>query len=185
MTLPKLRSYNYTELGGNFTEVKSGGYDVTDYIPIEKNISLTIQVLMLDEFNLDRVINISIDDVYFVISYTVFYNPPPPAADDDDDKTKTTFIEEPWFNVLIAIAAIVGAICLGGYLVAYQLYLKYPKPVRKVRKYRRTLKRKKMPSVEITSREKAFNLIYREFSATTLLKGKPIEKKPIADKIAK
>ncbi|MFX0187818.1 MAG: hypothetical protein ACFE8A_08785 [Candidatus Hodarchaeota archaeon] len=181
----KLRSYNHSKLNGNFTEVKSGGYDVTDYIPIEKNITLTIQVLMLDEFNLDRIINISIDDVYFVISYTVFYNPPPPAADDDDDKTKTTLIEEPWFNVLIAIAAISGAICLGGYLLAYQLYLKYPKPVRKVRKYRRTLKRKKMPSVDITSREKAFNSIYREFSAISLLKGKLIEEKPSAKKINK
>ncbi|MFX0187819.1 MAG: hypothetical protein ACFE8A_08790 [Candidatus Hodarchaeota archaeon] len=180
----KLRSYNYTELDGNFIEVKSGGYDVTDYIPIEKNITLTIQVLMLDEFNLDRLINISIDDIYFVISYTVFYNPPPPAAD-GDGKTKTTFIEEFWFFLLIAIIATAGAICLGSYLVYYIRVLKYPKPVRKVRKYRRTLKRKKLPSVDIISREKAFNSIYREFSAISFLKGKPIEKKPIADKIAK
>ena len=158
----KLRSYNYTELLGDFIEVKSGGYDITDYIPIEKNITLTIQILMLDEFNLDRVINISIDDVYFVISYTVFYDFPPiiTSGGGGSDKTKTTVIEEPWINLLIAIAAIAGAICLGGYLVAYQLVLKYPKPVRKVRKYRRTLRRKNGPSINITSRKNAFNEIY-------------------------
>ncbi|MFX0187820.1 MAG: hypothetical protein ACFE8A_08795 [Candidatus Hodarchaeota archaeon] len=169
----------------SFQEAITGGYDVTNYIPIEENITLSIQVFMGDEFELNQIINISIDNVDFVISYTVFYNPPPPAADDDDDKTKTTIIEEPWFNLLIAIAAIGGAVCLGGYLVYYIRVLKYPKPVRKVRKYRRTLKRKKMPSVEIISRENAFNSIYREVSATSLLKSKPIEKKPIADKIAK
>ena len=153
----KLKSYNHTELDGKFIEVKSGGYDITDYIPIEKNITLTIQILMLDEFNLDRVINISIDDVYFLISYTIFYDF---DDDDDDDKTKPSITKEPWINLLIAIGAIIGAVCLVGYLVAYKLVLKYPKPVRKIRKYRKTLKKKNAPRVDITSQKKAFNEIF-------------------------
>ncbi|MFW9898655.1 MAG: hypothetical protein ACFFDO_05285, partial [Candidatus Thorarchaeota archaeon] len=67
----------------------------------------------------------------------------------------------------------------------YQRVLKYPKPVRKIRKYRRSLKKTKMPKVEIIGREKAFSSIYSEYSAISLLKGKPIGKKPITDKIAK
>jgi hypothetical protein len=179
----KLTDYNG---GGNFITAKAENYDFTSLVNDQENISLAIKVALLDfNFWLDHRINISIDNIYFIVSYTVFFNFPPPAADDDDDKTKTTILEEPWFNLLIAIAAITGAICLGGYLVYYIRVLKYPKPVRSVRKYRRTLKRKKMPSVDITSREKAFNSIFREFSAISLLKGKPIEEKPSAKKINK
>jgi hypothetical protein len=104
----------------------------------------------------------------------VFYNPPSPAADDDDGKTKT--IQEPWLNLLIAIAAIAGAICLGGYLVYYIRVLKYPKPVRKIRKYRRTLKRKHQPDLEILGREQAFKELYNERSASRLIKIKPLKK---------
>ena len=56
----------------------------------------------------------------------------------------------------------------------YRLVLQYPKPVRKVRKYRRTLKRKSSPSLEITSREKSVKAVFKEHSSfvSNLPKGK-------------
>lgn len=194
----KLRSYNYTIEQGGFLEARSGGYDVTDYIPVEKDILLTIKVTMLDKFDLGYDINISIDDVYFVISYTVYTNPPAPAAagddDDDDGKDTTTIIEEPWFNMFIAIAAISGGICLAGYLVYYVKVLKYPKPVRKVRKFRKTLKRKSQPDTPIFGREAAFKAQYKvktdfftkykgKGSEKVLAKGKKLPEKISSEKI--
>jgi len=67
---------------------------------------------------------------------------------------------------------VIVSVSLAGYLIAYQRILKYPKPVRKVRKYRRTLKKKNAPSVDITGRDKAFKSVYSEFISTNLKKGK-------------
>ena len=75
------------------------------------------------------------------------------------------------FLILFIIAAVVS-VSLAGYLIAYQRILKYPKPVRKVRKYRRTLRKKNAPSVDIIGREKAFKSIYSGFIGTNLTKGK-------------
>jgi len=81
-----------------------------------------------------------------------------------------------WFWVLLIVSgiAILGLI---SYLYAYQRVLKYPKPVRKVRKYSRTLGNTKNPRIDIKEREKAFNNEYQsELKKTTkLLKGKPVE----------
>jgi len=60
------------------------------------------------------------------------------------------------------IAAISATIGIGGYFIAYQRVLKYPKPVRKTRKYRRTLRKKKTPSVEILGREESFKTLHGE-----------------------
>ncbi|MFX1393595.1 MAG: hypothetical protein ACFFAH_08470 [Promethearchaeota archaeon] len=160
----KLISYNYSTHGGSFIEARSGGYKLTNLVQSEENISLSIRIIMAEEFTYDKNINVSIDNIYFTVSYTVFYNPPPPqtpADDDDDTKTETSIIEEPWFNLLIAIAAIAGATCLTGYIVYYIRVLKYPKPVRKVRKYRRTLKKKKSPDIPILGRNIAFDELYK------------------------
>ena len=60
------------------------------------------------------------------------------------------------------IASIVAAITIGGYFIAYQRYLKYPKPVRKVHKFKRTLKRKSAPSVDIISRDDSFKSLHKK-----------------------
>ncbi|GAG70297.1 unnamed protein product, partial [marine sediment metagenome] len=60
------------------------------------------------------------------------------------------------------IASIVAAITIGGYFIAYQKYLKYPKSVRKVHKFKRTLKRKSAPSVDIISRDDSFKSLHKE-----------------------
>ncbi len=180
----KLSDYNYTEHQGDFIRARTENYDFTSLIHTEENISLSIQVFMADPFELDHRINISIDNIHFLVSYTVFYNPPSPAVavPDDDDNGKTTVVQEPWVNLLIAIAAIVGGGCLGAYLLAYQLYLKYPPAVRKVRKYRKTLKKKAPPKTEIDSREASFKNIYMnklgDFANISKVKAKGLTTSP-------
>lgn len=78
--------------------------------------------------------------------------------------------------LILFIISVIGGTILGSYFYAYQKYLKYPKPVRKVRKYKRTLKRKSTPSVHIKSREKAFSTLYKEeLGGVQKLKAKPVE----------
>ncbi len=78
--------------------------------------------------------------------------------------------------LILFIISVIGATILGSYFYAYQKYFKYPKPVRKVRKYKRTLKRKSTPNVHITSREKAFSMLYKEeLGGIQKLKVKPVE----------
>lgn len=132
-----------------FQEAKIGGFDLIDITPPYENLSLSIQVLIADEFGLDRLFVISIDDVYLEISYTEFFPDPIPIP------------EPPIFWILLIIATIATAL-IGSYLVAYQRVLKYPKPVRKVRKYRRTLKSENQPSKPITNRDIAFNKVYKK-----------------------
>ena len=57
--------------------------------------------------------------------------------------------------------------------------------MRKVRKYRKTLKKKNAPSVDIIGREKAFKSIYSGFIGTNLTKGKTSTEIAEVDKIVK
>ena len=90
--------------------------------------------------------------------------------------TKTT--DDTLFQTLFIIS-IIGAVALGGYLIAYQRVLKYPKAVRKVRKFRTSLKRKSAPSLSIISREKGFRAIYKEeIENLKKMKAKTVSKPP-------
>ena len=71
-----------------------------------------------------------------------------------------------WFWVLLTVSSI-AILGLISYLIAYQRVLKYPKPVRKARKYRKTLQRSKDPSISILSRDKAFEGSYKSNLAKT------------------
>lgn len=137
-----------------------GGLDVTSFISKDIDISLSIQVYLADNFGLAEDIIISIDRVFLQISWNVIVDDPFPEP----------FI----FRVLLIVASIAG-LSIGGYLVAYQKILKYPKPVRKVRKYRRTLTRKKEPIVSILKRESAFKKEYSQelHKTSSFLRGKP------------
>ena len=144
------------------TDFQVAEFDVTSLITKGINISLAIQVFLADTFKLDDNITVSIDDVRLIIDYT-------------DLLGKST--EEPFiFRVLFIVALIVAA-GLGGYLYLYQKILKYPKPVRKVRKYRFSLKKKKGPDVTIVNRQSAFKAIYASEMGKTsgFLKVKPKE----------
>ncbi len=78
-----------------------------------------------------------------------------------------------WLGLLIGISIAAGV--LVSYLIVYMRILRFPKAVRKVRKYRKSLKRKTAPSVSIINREKAFNSVYNEelSKASGTIKIKP------------
>jgi len=82
-------------------------------------------------------------------------------------------------NVLLYQGLIIGTSIAAGvltsYIIVYQQILRFPKPVRKVRKFRKTLRRKSAPNISIVNREVAFNSIYStELSKTSrFLRLKP------------
>jgi hypothetical protein len=103
----------------------------------------------------------------------------------------TLTIIRPPGELLFVIIALVSTIAVGiallGYLILYIRVLKYPKPVRKVRKYRRTLKSKNPPRTSIEPRENAVKAAYdSQISGTKkFIKGKPSEEQVIIDKMVK
>ena len=76
-------------------------------------------------------------------------------------------------QILISVG-IVGAIGFTSYIYAYQKVLKFPKPVRKVRKFKKKLRKKGVGSIDVISRENAFEQVYGENLglASKGLKGK-------------
>ena len=138
----KLDIANFT-----FRQARIGGFNVISLITDDVNLSL--QLFLADTFGLDRNITISIDDVYLEIAYIEIL--PGPLSE-----------QEPWIFSILLIFVSIATVVIGGYLFAYQRVLKYPKPVRKVRKYRRTLKKKKDPKINIILRENAFKAIYEK-----------------------
>ncbi|MFW9942146.1 MAG: hypothetical protein ACFFFT_14000 [Candidatus Thorarchaeota archaeon] len=157
------KQYNETIKLNRATEIFQDAFqdniDITSFISKNVSITLSIQVYLADEFGLEEDILISIDNVDFQITYIV---------------VESNISEEPFISrILLIIASIIG-IVVGGYLVAYQRILKYPKPVRKVRKYKRTL-RKGKPSVEVLDRKKSFEKEFKKemHNTSNFLKGKP------------
>ncbi len=155
-----------SEATTSFQTAKEGGYDVTSLILSNVNVTLSIQVYLADEFGLDQNITISIDDVYLTISYVeIIYE----------------FFQEPWVFAALLVFASIATAGIGGYFIAYQRVLKYPRPVRKVMKYRRTLNKSQAPEVAIVPQSVAFTMAYNHQLAESskLLKIKPSEvKKP-------
>ncbi|MFX1502162.1 MAG: hypothetical protein ACFFDH_14455 [Promethearchaeota archaeon] len=70
------------------------------------------------------------------------------------------------FRILL-IVAIIASIALASYVYAYQKVLKFPRVIRKVRKYRRTLKSSKAPRLSILDRKKGFDSVYQKELITT------------------
>ena len=165
----KLTTANLT-----FQEAKNEGFNLIDITFPYEILNVSLQLFLADEFGLANVYTFSIDDVYLEISYTeTIIDPggnPEPLI----------------FRILLTIAIIAG-ICIGGYFVAYYKVLRFPKAVRKVRKYRNTLKNPQKPSTDITERKNSFNDTYKkELNKTNkYLKGKPTESSAQFDKLAK
>ena len=156
----------------NFQEAKPEGFDVTSLLLKDVNISVSIQVFIADTFALNQNITISITDVYLEISYTVF------TPDTE---------ETPWFFSGIFIIALVTAVALTGFLIAYVKVWRYPVPIRKVRKYSKTLTKEKGPDSKIVTRKTSFNKDYRDELKKTdkYLKGHSGEQKVKPEKILK
>jgi hypothetical protein len=154
----------------NFQDASANGFNIVSKILPYEAFTLSIRVFLAEDFRLDHNITISITNVYLYISYT---------------ETFPDFIPEPWFFAGLFIIAAIAAIATVGYLIAYQTYLKYPVPVRKVRKYRKTLLNEKDPSVSIFERKRSFNRLYqKELDKTAKsLSGAPVDGKIVQDKV--
>ncbi len=154
----------------NFQEAKTEGFDVTTLILKDVNISVSIQVFIADTFALNQNITISITDVYLEISYTEFIR--------DTEET-------PWFFSGIFIIALIAVGALSGFLIAYIKVWRYPVPVRKVRKYNKTLAKEKGPDLKIVTRKTAFNKNYHEELKKTdkILTGTQMDGKILKDKL--
>ncbi|MFW9822903.1 MAG: hypothetical protein ACFFE4_08215, partial [Candidatus Thorarchaeota archaeon] len=65
----RLIEYNYSP---QFLDAKIGGFDVKSLISEEQNINISIQLYIADEFALNNVIKLTIDDIELNISYIVY-----------------------------------------------------------------------------------------------------------------
>lgn len=152
----------------SFQEAQIGGFDIVSKILPYEEFTLSIQVNLAEDFGLDHNITISITDVELYITYTETIPDPliPP-------------IPEPWIFLALLVLVTAAAVCLGGYFIAYQRILKYPRPIRKVRKFRRTLNKSTAPDIRIMPRDIAFKKSYnKELGASSkLLRLKPSESK--------
>ena len=95
--------------------------------------------------------------------------------------------EELLYVIIALVSTIIAGVALLGYLILYMRVLKYPKPIRKVRKYRRTLKSKNPPRISIEQRETAVKVAYETQISDTrkFLRGKPSEEQAKIGKIIK
>jgi len=137
-------TFKLSTFNNKFEEAEEDGLDVTELIPNDEKISVKIQVYIADEFGLGNTYTVSIDNVILDITYNELLS-----------SEQSLLIQ-----ILIIIGA-VGLACLATYIVYYQRVLKYPKPVRKVRKFRRKLSKKKAPKITIIDKKNAFNASYK------------------------
>ncbi|MHA1191192.1 MAG: hypothetical protein ACTSP9_02705 [Promethearchaeota archaeon] len=151
-----------------FQEAKAGGFDVSNYILKDVNISVSILVFMGDTFALDTNKTISITDVYLEISYI-----------------RIILEEEPWFYIGLFIITAIGVAVLTGFLIAYIKIWRFPIPIRKVRKYNKSLDDTENPKVPILLRDIAFKRKHGNYLKRTekVLKGASAQ--PPTDKMAK
>ncbi|MHA1376087.1 MAG: hypothetical protein ACTSR7_17555 [Promethearchaeota archaeon] len=144
----------------DFHEAKQGGFNVTKLILKNVNIGLSIQVYLADDFLLNRSIVISINDVSLIISYIEIHS---------------DLLSEPEIFRLLSIISIIAGGIVATYFVLYQRILKYPLPVRKVRKYRKTLDFSD-PKSKITNQKEAIDIAYKKElgKSSKLMKQKSI-----------
>jgi hypothetical protein len=143
-----VKLYNASAL---FQRASPTGFDVTDLIPYDENINLTIQMVLADEFGANETITVSIDEVSLVIGYNIYTV---------SFITRTSI--SPVFSAsFIGLAAI--AVAFGIYFIYYYKVLRFPKPIRNVRKYRKSLKKDKAPrDISIPRRDFAFKSKFQE-----------------------
>jgi len=122
----------------SFQEAKMGGFDITNLITDDVNLSL--QVYIADNFALNKSREISIDDVSLKLSYTII-KPDEPITEGEE-----------WiWLVYVLISAMIGLV---GIFTIYQTHFKYPPMVRKVRKLKKKIKKeKKIKPFTVNSRE--------------------------------
>ena len=126
----------------SFQEARMGGFDITNLITDDVNLSL--QVYIADNFALNNSREISIDDVSLKLSYIII-EPNEPITEGDE-----------WiWLVYLLIGALIGLV---GIFTIYQIHFKYPPMVRKVRKLKKKIKKEKIiKPLTVKSRQEIIN----------------------------
>ncbi|NHJ26395.1 MAG: LapA family protein [Candidatus Lokiarchaeota archaeon] len=167
---PLLETIKLTEASLNFQEAKPSGFDVRSNILKDVNITLSIHLFLGDTFPLSENYTISITDVYLEITYIEII---PPSE------------FEPWIFAGLFIIVAMGAAALTGFLIGYIKVWRFPIPIRKIRKYSKTLEEEIGPKVPIIRRKSAFHKSYdSELQKTSqFLKGEPLDGKMAREKL--
>ena len=131
----------------SFQEAKPDGFDVAYLILKDVNITLSIQLYLADDFLYNDTIRVSIDEVFLEISYITIYS---------------ELLSEPEIFLLLLILASVAGGAVATYFILYQRILKFPVPVRKVRKYKRTLNKEESPRTSISDSGTLFSKFYNK-----------------------
>ncbi|MFX0020685.1 MAG: hypothetical protein ACFE9S_00045 [Candidatus Hermodarchaeota archaeon] len=160
----------------SFQDAKIGGFDVTNLITDDVNISL--QVYLADDFILDQNITVSIDDVSLDISYIIV----------EPDEPISPGPELGWL-VYLLIAVIGGIVIVFG---LYQGHFKYPPMVRKIRKLKKKVKKsKKLKPIMVNKRNGIIGNNIQErleilgFEQIQMKQAQEIDKNTTSETIAK
>ncbi|MHA1748334.1 MAG: hypothetical protein ACTSYF_06780, partial [Promethearchaeota archaeon] len=136
-------TYTWTYGQGTLTDPEDDGiYEGSISNLVEGTFVITISVYAGDDYEFER----------FTVTLNVVRPP-----------------EDVLFFQILTILGVSAALGLGGYLFAYQRVLKYPKQVRKIRKYKSKIKKPKSTGIEIRSRDQLIEDTYAE-------KIRPLEK---------
>ncbi len=106
--------------------------------PPADSVNLTIELLLREDFILDRTITFTIDNVTLDISYKIYGPDTPIVAGGNGGKTKV--IRGPDYTPIV-IGLTAGIIGLVSIFAAYQLHYKNPPVVRKIRKLKKNVKK--------------------------------------------
>ncbi|MFX1322384.1 MAG: hypothetical protein ACFFAQ_12155 [Promethearchaeota archaeon] len=150
----ELIEYNYTSY---FQAAKIDGFNVKSFISENENISVSIQLYLADEFELDEIIKISIDDVFLNISY-IEYIP---------SKDHSSFILLTIISILFIIIGILSILSLRSYVLLPQ------KKKRQLNLLLRTQKFKDVRNIQaifLMHSESGLPIFSRTY--TNLMKGK-------------
>ncbi len=100
---PHFETIRLSSVNGTLQDAKTGGFDVTNLIYTEVNITLSLQVFIADTFGLSSNITFSIDNVYLNITYIetfADYETESQLFLENANKTADPFIQIPLENTI-------------------------------------------------------------------------------------
>ena len=125
----------------SFQEAKEGGFNFYDLVKSVDDVNFSIQVYLGDEFELNRSITVSVDNVNLRIWYKIIGILPPPVPGID------------WTPLTLGlITLLVGLVIV---FTSYQLYFRFPPIIRRVRSLRRKIRRNKKTTPILVSKRDA------------------------------
>ncbi len=110
-----------SKANASYQEMKFGGLDITDFVNLNEDINLSIQIFLADNFDLNKVIEISIDDIFLYITLKE--------------------VGANWTPVIIGL--VVGMVGLTTVFGLYFKIFQFPPLVRKIRKLSKKIRKGK------------------------------------------